>query len=276
MEYKDKIKAAADIIKNSESLVVTAGAGIGVDSGLPDFRGNQGFWKAYPPYERLGLSFIEAANPAHFERDPSFGWGFYGHRLEMYRNITPHKGFYLMLDWIKQFGMDYFVVTSNVDGHFQKAGFPEDKVYEIHGSIHYLQCLNACTSSIWENKEKIDVDTESMRARNVPKCINCHTVARPNILMFGDFSWLPYRSHEQSNRFDDFLDCQKKSKIAVIEIGAGTAIPSIRHTSERIHRNLNAEIIRINPREPEVKRPNIGIGEGSLKTLSDIDEVLND
>ena len=43
---------------------------MGVDSGMPDFRGDKGFWKAYPPYERLGISFVDAANPAGFDGDP--------------------------------------------------------------------------------------------------------------------------------------------------------------------------------------------------------------
>jgi len=274
MNYKEKTKMAADAIAGSEALVVAAGAGIGVDSGLPDFRGDKGFWKAYPMYERLGLSFVEAANPAHFERDPAFGWGFYGHRLQMYRNTKPHEGFRIILNWIEVFKLDNFVVTSNVDGHFQKAGFSEDCVYEIHGSIHYLQCLNLCTYSIWENNEMIEVDFETMKAKNIPKCPKCGGVARPNILMFGDFSWLPYRSQEQSSRFEHFLEENSGKKMVVIEIGAGIAIPSIRHTSERLHRRFGATVIRINPREPEIAKPNIGIAEGGLKTLQDIKEVL--
>lgn len=275
MNYADKIKKAAEAVSGAEVMVITAGAGIGVDSGLPDFRGNKGFWNAYPMYERLGLSFIEAANPAHFERDPEFGWGFYGHRLQMYRDITPHYGFDIMRNWIDEYNMDSFVVTSNVDGHFQKAGFSEDNVYEIHGSIHHLQCLNACSDSIWENNEIIEVDFDSMRAQNVPECHKCGAVARPNILMFGDFSWIPTRSHDQSDNYDNFLSRNRGRKFVVIEIGAGTAIPSIRHASERLHRSMEADVIRINPREPEISKPNIGIAEGSLKTLSDINEVLN-
>ncbi len=61
---------AAEAIRNAGALVITAGAGMGVDSGLPDFRGDKGFWQAYPMYERLGISFVGAANPEHFERDP--------------------------------------------------------------------------------------------------------------------------------------------------------------------------------------------------------------
>src|SRR5574340_522259 len=67
----DVVTRAAEALERAQVLVVTAGAGMGVDSGLPDFRGDQGFWKAYPMYERLGLSFVDAANPEHFERDPA-------------------------------------------------------------------------------------------------------------------------------------------------------------------------------------------------------------
>ena len=58
---------------------------MGVDSGLPDFRGTQGFWRAYPLYAKLGLDFASMANPRWFTTDPAFAWGFYGHRLELYR-----------------------------------------------------------------------------------------------------------------------------------------------------------------------------------------------
>src|SRR5512139_2167254 len=107
-------RAAAEALRTARALVITAGAGMGVDSGLPDFRGNHGFWKAYPPYERLGITFVDAANPGHFQQDPRFGWGFYGHRLILYRETVPHKGFTLLRKWIDRFQLDYFVVTSNV------------------------------------------------------------------------------------------------------------------------------------------------------------------
>jgi len=63
MDLKDNLKRAAHALREAEALLVTAGAGMGVDSGLPDFRGNEGFWKAYPPMAKLGVSFVEMANP---------------------------------------------------------------------------------------------------------------------------------------------------------------------------------------------------------------------
>ena len=84
MSLKDNAKQAAVALQAADALLVTAGAGMGVDSGLPDFRGQQGFWRAYPAIARLGLCFEEMANPAWFDKDAALAWAFYGHRLNLY------------------------------------------------------------------------------------------------------------------------------------------------------------------------------------------------
>jgi len=265
---------AAEALREARALVITAGAGMGVDSGLPDFRGDQGFWKAYPPYERLGISFVDAANPDHFDRDAAFGWGFYGHRLGLYRETVPHEGFQILRGWIDRFGLDAFVVTSNVDGQFQKAGFPEEAVSEIHGSIHHLQCCTPCSSRIWENDERVEVDRATMRARTIPRCPGCGGVSRPNILMFGDGAWIPDRSHAQRQRFDRFDRAHRSDPLVVVEMGAGTAIPSIRWTSESLGQRDGALVIRINPREAQIGGSHLSLAAGALEGLSAIDQAL--
>ena len=133
------IEVAADVIRRSENILITAGAGMGVDSGLPDFRGNQGFWRAYPALR--GYPFEEMANPRWFDDEPTRAWGFYGHRLNLYRRTVPHQGFQILKKWTQKRG--HFVFTSNVDGSFQKAGFSESKIEECHGSIHHVQFVKA-------------------------------------------------------------------------------------------------------------------------------------
>ena len=110
------VEQAAEAIAAADGMLVGAGAGMGVDSGLPDFRGDQGFWKAYPPYARLGLSFIDMANPQGFADDPELAWGFYGHRLNLYRDTVPHQGFAILQRWAQRMIHGLFVFTSNVDG----------------------------------------------------------------------------------------------------------------------------------------------------------------
>lgn len=275
MTDNEEYRRAAEAIRSADALIVTAGAGMGVDSGLPDFRGDHGFWNAYPMYRRLGLSFVQAANPEHFERDPAFGWGFYGHRTNLYRDTVPHEGFHIIRSWIAELGLDHFVVTSNVDGQFQKAGFGEEAIHEVHGSIHYLQCLSPCSNAIWDNREEIPVDFDTMRAQHIPKCIRCGGVARPNILMFGDYSWLSDRTRRQERAFDEFLTDHGGERLVVLEMGAGTAIPTIRYIGERLAGRSGAVLVRINPREAQAPRGQISIAAGALEGLRKVDYELN-
>jgi NAD-dependent SIR2 family protein deacetylase len=266
---------AASIIREAEVFVITAGAGMGVDSGLPDFRGDHGFWNAYPAYDLLGLSFVDCANPQHFSKDPNFAWGFYGHRTNLYRDTIPHNGFNIIRKWIERNSADYFVVTSNVDGQFQKAGYDEERMYEVHGSIHWLQCQARCNDKIWQNNAVFQIDETTMRAGEpLPLCIVCSKVCRPNILMFGDWSWLQDRMRIQNLAFDRFLKNNSDRRIAVIEMGAGKAIPTIRGISERIGRKKHATVIRINPREPTIRSPHISMPCGALAGLQHIDAFI--
>ena len=83
MILRERLNRAAKVLKEAKALLITAGAGMGVDSGLPDFRGEGGFWKAYPVMAKLRMSFVEMANPEWFHREPELAWAFYGHRLNL-------------------------------------------------------------------------------------------------------------------------------------------------------------------------------------------------
>ena len=120
------IEESAYVIQRAANVLITAGAGMGVDSGLPDFRGNQGFWRVYPALR--GYPFEEMDNPRWFDEEPTRAWGFYGHRLNLYRRTVPHQGFQILKEWTQKRG--HFVFTSNVDGSFQRAGFSESKIEE--------------------------------------------------------------------------------------------------------------------------------------------------
>jgi NAD-dependent SIR2 family protein deacetylase len=267
------IERAAETIKNADSILITAGAGMGVDSGLPDFRGAEGFWKAYPAIAKLGLSFAQMANPAWFETDPGLAWAFYGHRLHLYRSTVPHPGFRLLLNAAAQKPKGYFVFTSNVDGQFQKAGFAPDRIVECHGSIHHLQCSHNCRGKIWDTGEsQVTIDESIFRAiGSLPRCTYCSKLARPNILMFGDNIWQSDRSDAQQENFNAWIrDPNGPSKLAIIEIGAGSAIPTVRSTSERMAKLIGGVLIRINPREAEVPTGHLSIPLGAAEGLERI------
>lgn len=259
------IDQAALLIDQCEGLLVTAGAGMGVDSGLPDFRGPEGFWRAYPALGRAGLRFEEVASPDSFQGDPRLGWGFYGHRLALYRSTVPHGGFHLLREIGARLHHGVAVFTSNVDGQFQKAGFDPARIVECHGSIHHLQCLAGCHDGIWSaDPVQPEVDENAcLMTSELPRCPRCGGLARPNILMFGDWGWISRRSDEQQARLDAWCG-QVGERLLVIELGAGTAIPSARRYGEYRGRRL----IRINPREAAVSSPrHIGLPLGALEGM---------
>ncbi|MFD7652767.1 NAD-dependent deacetylase [Actinosynnema sp. NPDC059797] len=257
----EALDQAADLIRNADAILVCAGAGMGVDSGLPDFRGTTGFWQAYPPYARLGLRFEELADPVHFAEDPALAWGFYGHRLALYRDTEPHDGFRVLKSW------DARVFTSNVDGQFQRAGLAD--VAEVHGSIHHLQCAEPCSEDIWPNDLGITVDPGTMRAEGpLPTCPNCGGLARPNILMFGDRSWVPHRSQAAL----DALTAWRRGarNLTVVEIGAGTAVPTVRRQAE-LATAATGNLVRINPREPGIRHGRgVSLPLGAREALTEL------
>ena len=279
-EHDALIEWAATAIRDAEALIIAAGAGMGVDSGLPDFRGPQGFWRAYPPYQRLGLNFVDLANPRWFRDDPSLAWGFYGHRFHLYRATLPHSGFAILKKWADRLPHGAFVFTSNVDGHFQRAGFAEECVVECHGSIHWLQCTGRCGSDAWPvdlaTMTLIDLDEDSMRSRApYPSCPACGALARPNILMFGDWQWDSSRAATQELRLEAWLGEVASSRLVIVECGAGTAVPTVRWFSENTAAATGATLIRINVREPDAPPDQIELAMGAREALEAIDRLVS-
>lgn len=263
----NQIAQAAKLIAEADAILITAGAGMGVDSGLPDFRGDEGFWNAYPALAKSKVKFYEIASPGNFEHDPKLAWGFYGHRLNLYRNTKPHAGFRMLRELAATKEHGYFVFTSNVDGHFRKAGFDPKRICECHGSIHHLQCINGCLHHIWDAGEFFpEVDDVICQLMNEPpKCDCCGDIARPNILMFNDFKWEDSRHKVQRQALSEWL--ARSKNVVIIELGAGKGIPTVRHYSEM----LGWPLIRINPRDFELgSSSGVSLPMGALDGLNAI------
>ena len=284
-KHPANITEAASVIRDATALIVTCGAGMGVDSGMPDFRGKQGFWKAFPVLKDRNIDLASMSTPGWFDKDPDFAWGFFGYRYNMYNSTKPHAGFNILRKWGERKANEYFVFTSNVDGHFQKAGFDEDHVVECHGSIHHLQCIDpSANSEIWDMPPGVKfVIDDQLRAQpphpmGPPGTNNC--MARPNILMFGDWTWVDSRTDAQHTRWSRYLRGlaqDSRTRTVVVEIGSGRAVPTVRMTSERIITDVpNAKLVRINvsPDDSVVPPGNISLQMGGLAALQAIDDIL--
>ena len=279
-EYVD---AMAEIRKCTY-LVFTAGTGMCVDSNIGDIFSTT-FWATHDPLVQRGLKFEHCANLKSFNDDPGFSWGFYSHLYELYTGSTPHRGYSILKQWADQAKYGSFVFTSNVDGHFQKAGFPDGRVIECHGNILNLQCLQNCSEDIWpiENLQ-LAVDPETWVASPpLPVCRNCGGLARPNLMMFRDWGWLDFKTDEKEKAFRSELSRLKRTedfRLGVVEVGAGVRIPTVRDFSEGLLQQFHgAKLIRVNPivspednRNPRI----ISIHDGALKVLEGLAAVGQD
>jgi NAD-dependent SIR2 family protein deacetylase len=269
----DHYKHCADLIGQADGLLITAGAGMGVDSGLPDFRGPGGFWKIYPALARANIPFSEIACPDAFRDTPELAWGFYGHRLALYRRTIPNRSFQILRNIADRLQHGAFVFTSNVDGQFQKAGFAEEQMYECHGSIHHLQCFATCSHVTWAASFDPIIDEIACRMTSpLPRCPDCNRLARPNIMMFHDWGWFDQPAREQAKRFTRWRATTRNP--VIIELGAGVDIPSVRLFSEDQARF--APLIRINPRAPTRPRRGQGVSlaVGALEAMEGISNAL--
>jgi NAD-dependent SIR2 family protein deacetylase len=275
MTLEKTITHAANVLDHAQSLLITAGAGFSVDSGLPDFRGDKGFWKNYPPTAKRGLSLIEMANPQFFKREPELGWAFYSHLFALYQGAIPHPGFLQLLELGRSKKNGYFVLTSNVDGQFQKAGYDEHNIAECHGSIHYLQCSTPCCDDIWSVQDlKIEIDEDTFKAISpLPRCKHCGEIARPNVLMFSDGSWNSLRSKKQLERLWVWLR-EKQKNLAIVEVGAGTSVVTIRLYSEQFAKKYDCPLIRINPHEYDVPHEQIAIPLSAVEAIDRLVQCL--
>ena len=117
----------------------------------------------------------------------------------------------------------------------------------------------------------LEIDDATLRTTSeLPKCHRCQQLARPNVLMFGDYQWISDRTDEQCLRYEQWLRSVQGKKVVTIEMGAGTAVPTVRYFSER----QLGTLIRINVREPEVPDDGIGIAAPARYALEQLDALM--
>ncbi|UJR11314.1 hypothetical protein I4U23_015495 [Adineta vaga] len=262
-EIEQIVDKIVDLILQCQSILFTSGAGMSVGSGLGTFRGSTAdIWS--PLLEEPKYDYTDICNPIWFRKEQgnsikhdtaNFGYAFWIYQFNLFTTAVPHQGYLIAKQWSQLNHMKYaFSFTSNIDGHWRKSGWDNLSILECHGSIDYMQCVNNCADSVWStnNSLKLNVDSETNCVIDpLPFCPNCKSLARPNILMFEDRQYAGERYNEQIDRYEQFkMDIvETKSKLLIIELGAGTTISSVRNESEMMFNNKKwiAHFIRINP-----------------------------
>jgi NAD-dependent deacetylase len=159
------------LVKASKSTVILTGAGISTESGLPDFRSDNGFWTKNKP-----IKFNEFLQS---EENQRLSWERNIELHSLLKNIKPNLG-HMFVEKITSLQKSNFLITQNIDGLHQKSGVPRNKIIEIHGSAIEAACLEcAAKQNILDFHDAIKLEDP------LPKCTFCGGVVKVATISFG-------------------------------------------------------------------------------------------
>jgi NAD-dependent SIR2 family protein deacetylase len=268
------IQKIASMISAADAMVIFAGAGMGVDSGLEQYRGRDGLWTRSIRIKNREVPYYDLMKPVAFREEPAMAWGLICNRMTSYRETAPHEGYFILQEFLHQ--KEYFIITSNVDEHFQKAGFDPGRIFEIHGSVFNTQCMYNAECGTWRTPH-IKMLSDGITANSpYPSCPVCNSFCRPNIYLFDDDFFAPDIAAEQQFRFMEWREyiSEEGLKPLALEIGAGETIPTIRKYAERFA-GTAFPLIRINPNDAKTESINhISVPSGAKETLFQIKQHI--
>jgi len=169
----EEIKRLAQLIIESEKVIVFTGAGISTESGIPDFRGPGGIWSRYDPEDFTIQKFLNspAARKTIWKMSAESG---------LLTEAEPNPAHYAIAE-LYQLGKLDCVITQNIDNLHQKAGVPEDRVFELHGNMRWVVCLSC--SRRFPMPEVLQKIKEGIE---VPYCPDCQGILKPGAVLFGE------------------------------------------------------------------------------------------
>jgi NAD-dependent deacetylase len=176
---------AADLIIESRKLVVFTGAGISTESGIPDFRSPGGIWDRFDPDDFTIDRFLN--NPESRRKQ----WYILKDGL-LTDKAVPNLAHHAIAELYRLGKLDC-VITQNIDNLHQKAGVPDDIVFELHGNMQWAICLECGRRyPLVEIKSRLD------RGEEIPDCEDCRGMLKPDIVMFGE--QLPVKVLQEASR----------------------------------------------------------------------------
>jgi NAD-dependent deacetylase len=203
-------------------VLVLTGAGVSAESGIPTFRGKDGYWRNLDPAK---LATSEA-----FTRDPKLVWEWYRERRQCIRNARPNAA-HEAIAKLAQHAGEFLLVTQNVDDLHKRAGLPKEQMVQIHGDIFVSTC-SRCDFSFRERTEE---------RREIPTCTKCAALMRPGVVWFGE--QLPWN---ELQRVENYLE--RGACDLVIVAGTTATFGYIIDWALQASRG-GGELIEVNPEE---------------------------
>ena len=181
--------------------LVLTGAGVSAESGVPTFRGKEGYWVVGSRHYHAQ----ELATRAAFCRMPEAVWGWYLHRLRVCRGAEPNAAHEAIARLGMLLGERLLLVTQNVDGLHRRAGSPPERTYEVHGNISLMRCNEGCPGlvPVPEALALAGVELEPGALARELRCSHCAGWMRPHVLWFDEFYDEPLFRFESSLRAAD-------------------------------------------------------------------------
>jgi NAD-dependent deacetylase len=149
-------------------ILVITGSGISADSGIPTFRGKEGYWRKLDP--------TKLATPEAFRANPQLVWDWYSYRRKLVSEAQPNAG-HEVIAKLSQTAREFLLVTQNVDDLHERAGTRSERMVKIHGDLFLNRCFNAGCAE--QNRELFS-------ERELPKCPKCSSLLRPGVVWFGE------------------------------------------------------------------------------------------
>ncbi|TET40528.1 MAG: NAD-dependent protein deacylase [Dehalococcoidia bacterium] len=172
-ELEELIEETAELIVSSKKLVVFTGAGVSTESGIPDFRSPGGIWSKFNPDDFTYQKFLK--DPKVRKRQ----WQMFS-MFRMIDLVQPNPAHYAIAELDKLGKLDC-VITQNVDGLHQKAGVPEEKVIELHGTTRWVKCLGCGKRyPMSEIAKRLEAGVEE------PVCDDCGGILKSATISFGE------------------------------------------------------------------------------------------
>jgi len=238
-------------------IFVITGAGISAESGIPTFRGKDGYWRNFDP--------AKLATPEAFARDPKLVWEWYRERRQRIRDAKPNAA-HATITRLSMLTGEFLLLTQNVDDLHARAGLPKEKIVQIHGDIFVMRCsrcdfsrteleqgyspLSMSASSDNATGQKLDrfkrSSFDEMEDNELPCCPECNALMRPAVVWFGE--QLDPRKIDMVENYLAGGPCD-----LVIVIGTTALFSYIVDWAVRA-RGENGELIEINPEETPLSK----------------------
>jgi NAD-dependent SIR2 family protein deacetylase len=274
--YSDRIKRAGTVIKNAEKLVIGAGSGLSAAAGI-EYNGKR-FTENFKPFiEKYRMKDLYTSSFYPF-RTQEEKWAYWARHISLNLFETPVKELYIKLIELAS-SNDYFVITTNVEGQFTKAGVEKSRFFEVQGNYGYFQCEKSCHDKLYYNEQIVSQmisETSDCRIPSslVPKCPVCDGDMEVNLrkdnLFIQDNNW-----YMSENNFTKFISGTEGKSTVFLELGVGYNTPGIiRFPFEAmVHDNPNSQLIRLNRDHMKGMSENLG---STISFNEDMTTVIND